>query len=241
MDIQVGYAESEDDLQAIFRLRYEIYNQEMNKESASIDHEMEMLTDSSDDTARILYAAVDGEIVGTVRLHWGGMAPFAAEFFETYELERFESVVSPDQMVIFTRFMVRKQYRGTMLPFQLLGAIAQYSLDKKVRLSFCDCQPHLLNLFTRLGYRTYTKTYNDAIVGLLVPLVLVVEDLEHFQWLNSPLLGFAGKDFNPAAPNDILSLSLRHRLFNRSQVRQRPNGHKAMACSLIPTNEPAPF
>lgn len=206
MDVQIGYAESEEDLQAVFQLRYQIYIQEMNLESASVDQEMKMLTDAYDDTARILYARVDGEIVGTVRLHWGGRAPFAAQFFETYELERFQSVATPDQMVIFTRFMVRKQYRGTMLPFQLLGAIAQYSLDKKVRLSFCDCRPHLLNLYTRLGYRTYTKTYNDALFGLMVPLVLVVEDLAHFQRINSPLLTFAGKDFNPAVPHDILSL-----------------------------------
>lgn len=206
MDIQIGYAESEEDLQAVFRLRYEIYIQEMNLESESIDHESQMLTDPYDDNARILYAAVDGEIVGTLRLHWGGTAPFAEEFYETYDLDRFESVVSPDQMVVFTRFMVRKQYRGTLLPFQLLGAIAQYSLDKKVRLSFCDCQPHLLNLYTRLGYRTYTSTYNDALFGLAVPLVLVVEDLEHFRRLNSPLLGFASKDFNPAVPDDILAL-----------------------------------
>lgn len=206
VDIQVKYAESEEELKAVFQLRYEIYNQEMHLEAASIDHEMKVLTDSSDGTARILYATVDGEIAGTVRLHWGGDAPFPAEFYETYDLARFESVVSSDQMVVFTRFMARKQYRGTLLPFQLLGAIAQFSLDKNVRLSFCDCQPHLLNLYTRLGYRTYTNTFNDVMAGLLVPLVLVVEDLEHFQRINSPLLGFAAKDFDPPVPREILSL-----------------------------------
>ncbi len=206
MDIQVRYAETENDLQKIFRLRYEIYNQEMNLESAAVDHEKKVLTDANDDTARLLYATVDGEMVGTLRIHWGGDAPFPLEFNETYDLSRFESVVSPDQMVIFSRLMVRKQFRGTLLPFQLLGAIAQFSLDKKAQLSFCDCQPHLLNLYTRLGYRTYTKTFNDVLLGLLVPLVLVVEDLAHFQRLNSPLLGFATGDFNPPVPRQILSL-----------------------------------
>ncbi len=141
-----------------------------------------------------------------MRLHWGGDAPFPEEFYETYELARFETAVAPDQMAIFTRFMVRKQYRGTLLPFQLFGAIAQFSLDHHIRLSFCDCQPHLLNLYTRLGYRTYTNTYNDSMFGLMVPLVLVVEDLEHFQSINSPLLGFASPDFKPAVPSDILAL-----------------------------------
>jgi predicted GNAT family N-acyltransferase len=206
MDIQVKYAESVDELHKIYRLRYEIYHQEMNLDSAAVDHKKKVLTDSNDDTARILYATADGEIVGTLRIHWGGDAPFPVEFNETYDVNRFESVVPPDQMVIFTRFMVRNQFRGTLLPFQLLGAIAQFSLEKKVRLSFCDCQPHLLNLYTRLGYRTYTKTYNDIMLGLLVPLVLVVEDLEHFQRINSPLLGFGGKDFNPPIPKEILAL-----------------------------------
>lgn len=206
MDIQVKYADSEDELQKVFRLRYEIYNQEMNLESPAVDHEKKVLTDADDDTARILYATADGELVGTLRVHWGGDAPFPLEFNKTYDLPRFESVVSPDQMVIFTRFMVRKQFRGTLLPFQLLGAIAQFSLEKGVRLSFCDCQPHLLNLYTRLGYRTYTKTFNDIMLGLLVPLVLVVEDLEHFRQINSPLLGFASSDFTPPAPKEILSL-----------------------------------
>jgi predicted GNAT family N-acyltransferase len=206
MDVQIGYAESEKELQAVFRLRYEIYIQEMHLESVYVDHERKMLNDAYDDTGRILYARVDGEIAGTVRLHWGGRAPFPTEFYETYDLERFQTAATPEQMVIFTRFMVRKQYRGTMLPFQLLGAIAQYSLERKVRLSFCDCQPHLLNLYTRLGYRAYTKTYDDPLAGLLVPLVLVVEDLAHFQRINSPLLAFAGKDFNPAIPDDLLAL-----------------------------------
>ncbi|VAW38148.1 hypothetical protein MNBD_CHLOROFLEXI01-319 [hydrothermal vent metagenome] len=206
MDIQVRYAESKDELQSIFQLRYEIYNQEMNKESVAVDHEKKVLTDSNDDTARILYATVGGEIAGTLRIHWGGDTPFPAEFNETYDLSRFESIVSPDQMVILTQFMVSKQFRGTLLPFQLLGASAQFSLDNKVQLSFCDCRPHLLNLYTRLGYRTYTKTFNNVTVGLLIPLVLVIEDIEYFQRLNSPLLRFATGDFNPPVPREILSL-----------------------------------
>ena len=72
MDIQVRYAETQDELQAIFRLRYEIYNQEMNLESSAIDHQYQQLTDANDDTARILFATVDNELVGTLRLHWGG-------------------------------------------------------------------------------------------------------------------------------------------------------------------------
>ena len=206
MDIQVKYATSEDELNAVYNLRYQIYVEELQEEWEVTDHENKMLRDSDDATGRILYATDGDEIAGTVRLHWGEDAPFSEEFHETYDLKRFESVVPQNRMVIFTRFMVKKKYRGSLLPFQLLGEIAKFSLEKTVQLSFCDCQTYLLNLYTRLGYRTYTKTYNHEDVGLLVPLVLVVEDIAYFQQINSPLLAFADPTYNPPAPKEILAL-----------------------------------
>ena len=89
MDIQVRYAETEDEREAVYRLRYDIYSREMNLESPAVDHERQVLTDANDDTARILYATVDGELAGTLRIHWGGDAPFPEEFEETYQFGHF--------------------------------------------------------------------------------------------------------------------------------------------------------
>jgi predicted GNAT family N-acyltransferase len=202
MDIQVQYADSEAERAKIFRLRYDIYVKEMNYLAGVVDSENKLLTDPYDETARLLYATVGDEVAGTLRIHWGADAPFPPEFYETYDLARFEPVVPAEKMMIFTRFMVRKQYRGTMLPFQLLTAVAESSLSKKAQLSFCDCRPHLLNLYLNLGFRTYAKTYNDAALGLMVPLVLVIDDLEHLKRVNSPLLAFG---LNTGPDSDVPS------------------------------------
>jgi len=57
---------------------------------------------------------------------------------------------------------------------------------------FGDCEPHLLNLYLGLGMRTYSKTnVNSAEAGYLIPLVRVIEDVEHLRRLNSPLLEYS--------------------------------------------------
>ena len=206
MDIQVRYAETESEREAVYRLRYEIYNREMNLESPAVDHDRRVLTDANDDTARILYATVDGELAGTLRIHWGGDAPFPDEFEETYQFDHFRPVVADEEMVVFSRLMVRKEHRGSMVPVEFFAHIARFSIAQGARLTFCDCQPHLLNLYTMIGYRTYATTYNDIMMGLLVPLVVVVEDLAHFRAIGSPLLQFSGEDFRPDPPTDILAL-----------------------------------
>lgn len=207
MDIQIGYADTPAEREAVYRLRYDIYAREMNLESAAVDHERQQLFDVNDETARLLTATVDGELVGTLRIHWGGDAPFPDEFDDTYDLSHFQPATTPDQIVVFSRLMVRKEFRGSMVPVQFFATIAKFAVDTRARLTFCDCQPHLLNLYTRLGYRTYTRTYDDPLMGLLVPLVLVVEDLAHLRAISSPLLAFeAGEGFEPAPPEDLLAL-----------------------------------
>ncbi len=207
MDVIVGQARTPEERAAVHRLRYDIYGREMNLDSDAVDHAAEVITDANDEHGRLLTATVDGELVGTVRVHWGGDAPLPEEFRRTYHLDMFEPTVNERQMVVFTRLMVRPAFRGTMVPVQLFAAIAQLAVDVRARLSFCDCQPHLLNLYTGIGYRTYAHTENDPLMGLLVPLVLVVEDLDHLRRTGSPLLSFStAEGFTPDHPADILRL-----------------------------------
>ncbi len=76
MDIEVKYAESEEELQGIYRLRYEIYHQEMNLDSTSVDHEKKVLTDAKDLTARILCATDGGGASGNVAAPLGRRCSF---------------------------------------------------------------------------------------------------------------------------------------------------------------------
>lgn len=46
---------------------------------------------------------------------------------------------------------------------------AQIGAGRAIELAFCDCRPHLINLYQGLGFRPYRHTYNHPHFGLMVP------------------------------------------------------------------------
>ena len=158
------------------------------------DHAARTLTDPHDERSRVLMATVDGEPVGTLRLSRGGDGAFPEEFVERYALERFAAVVPPERVLVGTRFMVRADQRGGLVPFRLIEAATRFIVEHQVEVALGDCQPHLIGLYLRLGFRSYCPTYNDPQMALMVPLALVVRDLAHLDRVRSPLraCGLAG-------------------------------------------------
>jgi CRP-like cAMP-binding protein len=59
---------------------------------------------------------------------------------------------------------------------------------RRIQLIFGDCEPHLLNTYQALGFRTYTeRNVNSPETGYLIPLVIVAEDVDYLRRLGSPL------------------------------------------------------
>jgi predicted GNAT family N-acyltransferase len=184
-DVVVRVAATEAEREAIYRLRHEVYVQEMG-EFRDVAEEG-MLRDPSDETARHLYVKVHDIVVGALRYHVGRDGPFSAEDEEIYDLRRFRDVVPDEKMAVLSRFCALPEYRPLLVPFKLLLQSLPFSPEEGVELLFCDCQPHLLNLYTRLGFRNYTRVYNDPVASILVPLVLVRGDVDHFRRMRSPI------------------------------------------------------
>lgn len=174
--------------EAVFRFRYQVYVQEMNLFETAADHDHGRLVDAEDETARIFVALLGDEVVGTLRLNWGGDAPFAERKRCDYDLDRFLNEVAPAQITVSSRFVVRDDLRGDLLSFQLIMAAATFGQEHGVEVAVCDCQPHLINLYRRLGFRSYTETINDPQFGILVPLVLIWQDVQHLERVGSPFL-----------------------------------------------------
>jgi CRP-like cAMP-binding protein len=81
--------------------------------------------------------------------------------------------------------MTRPSHRDSDLPARLLDAMFAFALDNEVKLLFADCRPHLINNYLRLGFRTYANTYNDPTVGMLAPLIFVIDDVAHLERIKS--------------------------------------------------------
>jgi len=188
MNASYHYAETQAEIDAIYRLRYEVYVEEMHIFGDVADHENRMLTGPNDENARLLYATIDGEIVASLRLNLGKDAPFTEELEETYNLERFRTVADDSQLLVLTRFMVRPEYRGTSIAHQMICQVGELCLKEEIEISVCDCQPHLVRYYQRMGFRSYDcQVYNDPEFGIMIPLAFVNGDLDYLQSIRSPL------------------------------------------------------
>ncbi len=198
-DIQIALAENEQEKEAVYRFRYTVYVEEMGRYRTTADHERRMLVEPCDAHSRIFYATENGQVVATVRLTWGGDAPLPERMIEQYGLAPFLAELPADAIAVGERGMVVPRLRSTDLYLRLIGASFAFVNDRRIQLAFGDCEPHLLNLYLGLGYRTYSKrNVNSAEAGYLVPIVFVPEDVVYLRYLSSPLLQYV-RDFGADA------------------------------------------
>jgi len=222
MNAKLQFASTSVEKQAIFRFRYEIYVDEMDRYHAIADHEHRMLIEDVDSTSRFLYAELDGEIVGAMRWTWGGDAPFDRPHIEQYSLQPFIDSLPIGQMIIGERFMISKDHRGTDLLSRMFERYMDFCNQHRIQLVFGDCEPHLLNLYLGLGFRTYSESnISKPETAYLIPLVLVTEDIEYMRQIRSPmakvLKDFGSRNRVPANLDDLIkdSAVLSERLANR--------------------------
>ncbi|MDX6286870.1 MAG: hypothetical protein QOG53_2355 [Frankiales bacterium] len=189
-DVQVRPAISDADRHAVFQVRYDVYVEDMHIFGDVADHENRLLSDEYDESSHLLLATVGGEPQGTMRITHG--EPLLGDDFEQwYDVSRWcPDAIPPNQVAVLWKFAVRQQHRGGLVvPFALMRAAVEFGIANDVELAFCDCQPHLVSLYTGLGFRSYRAAWRDDQVATTVPLALVLRDLEHLRVQNSPLLG----------------------------------------------------
>ncbi len=177
MPLTLRQAASPADRDAVFRLRYRIYVEEMGYDFGATPDQR--LPDNPPRNNRLLMAEQEGDLVGTLAIDWGGDLPFGAEDREVYQLDRFLAVVPPERLQIVTRFMSTPEARAGQVPELLLDAMLRFALEQGVAAIFLDCRPHLINAYMRLGFRPYAPTASHPIPGILVPLVLLLDGHAH--------------------------------------------------------------
>ena len=185
----VRFATSDADLHAAFQLRYQIYVEEMHRMGEKADHDAGILTDDMDKTARSIIAVKDGQCVATMRLHWGGDAPFADFLHKVYGVAGFEEDLTQAEMCIVERLMVVKSMRGDRrFTAEIYLFLYRFLIEQGVELVLLACEPHLINTWNKLGFRPFTSTFTDPRVGILIPLCGIVWDIDYLREMGSPLL-----------------------------------------------------
>lgn len=187
-DCRIAFASTPDERERIFRFRYRIYVQEMGKQPSYADHVNSRLCDDMDnDAAAIGYAAAGDEIIATIRWNQGTAKTIPERWKKIYALDRF-SRYAPEALGFSSRLMLAPAWRGSMVLNALLASLFRRGREAGALFDFINCAPSLIELYEQLGYRRYTDGFVDEDVGYRVPLVLVLDDVEHMRAVHSPFM-----------------------------------------------------
>ncbi|MCH8952332.1 MAG: cyclic nucleotide-binding domain-containing protein [Proteobacteria bacterium] len=193
INADIGPVATAAELRDVQRFKYDIYVAEMGRYGAIADHANRLLLEVDDAASHIYQARVGGKLAATMRLTWGGdtldgRGALGARHLEQYDLAPFLEVMPMEQIVVGERMMIDPEFRGSSLLVEMFSAFMAFVNQRRIQLVFGDCEPHLLNAYQALGYRTYTARHvNSPETGYLIPLVIVPEDMAYLRRIGSPL------------------------------------------------------
>jgi len=180
----------------IYRFRYQIYVEEMSKHIAEADYDNKLLYDEMDEWAVLLYAKVGEEIIATYRINIGAVADFPQRVIEFLSLETFNNCIiehGGHKIAFATKVMVAPAYRSSPVFYLLMAKCYEICCYEQVQFLFGICNFHLLRLYEQLGCRRYYKNFFCPSLGLLAPIVMLIDDVQHFRKVRSSLYRIARK------------------------------------------------
>lgn len=184
----IRFASDTKELEALYRFRYQIYVEEMDRVQHHANHQQRWITDDLDKTGKnlVAYSHRSNELVGAVRANFtrDGAIPYYEEFFRVHD----QAGATVENTSICTRMMIANSLRRSALAVRLFVAIYEFGLWNGIRYNFIDCNDHLVKLFESFGFRHYMGTAVHKEYGEVHPLKLDLHDEEFFREICSPFL-----------------------------------------------------
>ncbi|HET7536852.1 MAG TPA: GNAT family N-acetyltransferase [Candidatus Didemnitutus sp.] len=173
------------DLDQVFRFRYAVYVEEMQRVQYDADHARKRIVDALDSFGVNVGAWVGDELVGVVRINLPRLGSVGK--YEEYYQMRSVGDDHPRRTAMITRFMVAPSYRRSLLAVSFCRWCYRFGLEQGVRWNFIDCNEHLVEFFTKIGYRQHVPCFEHPEYGRVTPLCFDCHDFAHLEWIGSPL------------------------------------------------------
>ncbi|GAB4229301.1 MAG: GNAT family N-acetyltransferase [Elainellaceae cyanobacterium] len=183
---QIKVATTNDEKYQIYRFRYRIYVEEMGKQPQTTDHTKKVLIDSLDETAILLYILHNDQVIATLRRNFLDTSNLPDKLKRALSISTFTQAFPRSLISVGTKLIVAPEWRNSATVGAIVAEAYKQTRDRGVQFDFTYCAPWLIPFYENLGYRRYTDNFLDSDTGFQVPMVLVVEDIEHFRNVRSP-------------------------------------------------------
>lgn len=194
----IHLARTQEEREAVYRFRYRIYVEELQREIGGVDHERRMVRDAEDDKpySHHFYAGSVNNIEGVVRLRVWDADAMPPEMADKLSMHLFGPARARLRTSEIGRFMIDPKRRGSLvLPSMARRTYEFLANEAGVDVSFCYCRPGLVDYYRRLGARPYGAELVDEPEGMEVPLVSVLSDYAYYRQVKSPMTHWVKKYF----------------------------------------------
>lgn len=182
---RIRVATTSAETQAIARLRYEVYVEEMGRRQPHADHAVREIREPLDGEGMVLGAFLaDGAAVGTLRVNT--TASPSIEFRELYGWEA-RAAAFPGATFLASKLVVARSRRQHSTAVDLMRAGARLGVRNGWRFAWLDANAHLVQLYTRLGFRLQHERHHP-LFGRVSIMELDLLDTAHLQSIRSPLV-----------------------------------------------------
>jgi CRP-like cAMP-binding protein/GNAT superfamily N-acetyltransferase len=187
VSITVAAAHTADERAAVYAFRYHIYVEEMGLQPPGADHQRRELADEYDPHG-VSYALIeDGVIVGSVRCLFIDQLPDPSALIAKFHMEPALAAFGASAITTTSRFMLHPRLRHGTAILRLIQAAYDDARRRGIRLNYGDCSPHMVEFYEHMGYRRYTRAYNDTSFGFKLPILMLTGDQMLFAHVHSPL------------------------------------------------------
>ncbi|GBG56960.1 hypothetical protein SPFL3102_02301 [Sporomusaceae bacterium FL31] len=188
--IHIGLATTTAEKKEIYHFRYQIYIEEMSRPIAKVDHANKLLYDEFDEWGILLHAKIGSELIATARINIGTIHDFPQNEVEFLSLDRFQNCYADGKdhkFALTTKIMISPTQRSSQTFYLLLAKCYELCCLHDVQFMFGICNLHLIRLYEKLGTQRYCKNTFLPDYGLLTPIVLLIDDIQHLHTIRSPL------------------------------------------------------
>ncbi|GBG56698.1 hypothetical protein SPFL3102_02577 [Sporomusaceae bacterium FL31] len=200
--IQIRIATETWEKERIYQFRYNIFVEEMSKQ-CPVDHQNKQMRDDLDEKSILLYAECESEIVGTSRITIAKPDDFPKWLSNIFALQKFKDMLGINSEIGFsTKVAIAPAYRGSTVMYQLIAEHFKIFQQNNIIVSFSGSNPHLIPMYERIGYRRFTTNFSEPGHGLLIPFVIILDDLDYLKAVHSPLYRLIDKKPHKSIVNE---------------------------------------
>jgi len=183
--LQVRETVNAEQRQKILKFREQIVVDELGVSPLPTADRQHLEEIARDEAARHLFLTAGNKIAGSLRLYTSEMIAPSRDMITNYGLNAFIDF-EPEDISFTDHMAIAKRWRDGKVPALLMAAAFKLARNGGAQFNFTYCPPALVGLYEKIGYRSYIEQYVETGEGLQVPMVMVMDDIDHLRAVNSP-------------------------------------------------------